>query len=135
MKDKSDKNKLTTVLKAAQIFFYIIISSCTIYSLALNLKQTKLIYKPVVGVVDAKITKMLNGTEDTFENVMSVLLKFGVENVGTLPAKDVIINSSGRIGNTFLPPEDHEDEEGIILIPHAKVWNTARIEKNTKKIN
>lgn len=132
MSDVKDKNILSTIVKVGQIGFFIIIASATIWSLLLTVKQTNLIFKPVVGIVEAKPTRFrLSGKEDNYENVISAKIQFTIQNVGNLPAKNFKIKVSGKLGKTTLASRQSfdKDHEGIILVQSAKTFNTHTINK------
>jgi hypothetical protein len=96
-------------------------------------RQSKIVYKPVVGITNAKTTRLLSDkTQDTYDSVTSVICKFIIENVGSLPAKNFKIKPQLKIGNTILPhSEQDENYQGTILIPKVKANNYARINKDT----
>lgn len=124
MSENTRHNRLSSIYYCFQIAFVIIISLTTIYNLCLTRKQSKLVFKPFIGVVDANITKIIDGS-DTYDNTKGVLLRFNLENVGNLPAKNVKILTVGKIGNTILPRTEADEKEGITLAPHMKVTNSA----------
>jgi hypothetical protein len=112
-----------------QVVFYIVVSIGTIYNLYNISRQNKLIYRPVIGITDTKITRHLKDIKvDTFESVDQITVDFMIENVGNLPAKDFKIKPYLKIGDTVLPYEDVE-YKGSALVQKTKVKNTAKIKK------
>ncbi|MBL7205493.1 MAG: hypothetical protein ISS63_14385 [Desulfobacteraceae bacterium] len=129
-----ETSTLSIIVKIAQLIFYAIIAFTTIYTLRLTNKQSKLIFKPVVGVVDVKTTRHLtNVKEDSYDNVRFVTIAFVLKNVGNLPAKNLKISVRGKLGNTILPYTENDTEagdRGVVLIQDAQVTNKATISKS-----
>ena len=129
-----EKDRLGKVFKIGSIIFYIIIAIATIWNLRLTVRQTDLIFKPVVGIVDVKKTRHHPvGTEDTYENIIGASFRFAIQNVGSLPAKNFQIKVIGKLGETTLANRQVFDEshEGVVLVQGAKTFNTPTISKNT----
>ena len=129
------KEKSKEYIPVAQILFYLVIAITTSWSLYITRRQSDLIFKPAVGIVDAKTTRhIIPDSVDVYKNVTGATIAFTIENAGTLPAKDVKIKVRGKIGNTTLPYTETETgltEEGIVLLPKAKVFNRPKIGKRT----
>lgn len=120
---------IAKVAKVAQVLFFLVVSCGTIYNAYFLTQQSRLIYKPVLGVVEVKTTRMFD-KEDILDNIKAVKIDFIIENRGNLPAKNVRIKTTGKIGNTVLPYTESDQKEGIILIQNVKVTNTATISKD-----
>jgi len=131
---EKERSGLSTMVKIAQLVFYAIIALATIYTLYLTNKQSKLLFKPVVGVVDVKTLRHLtNLKEDTYDNVKFVTISFIIKNVGNLPAKNLKISVRGKIGNTILPYIENDperDKQGVVLIQDTQATNKATISKS-----
>jgi len=121
-KTKGNSSFLKTTVNVLQIIFFIVIGFSTIYSLRLTSKYNKLIFKPVVGITDIKITRLIVG-KDTYENVKGVSLQIIIENVGNLPAKNALIMTRGKLGDTNLPFREPKANEGVTLIQNTKYTN------------
>jgi len=121
------------LLNIMQIIFYVVISILTVYNLWLNRIQSNLIFKPIVGVADVKPTRILTNIdeeEDTYENVIGAKIDFVVKNVGNLFAKNIKIETTGKIGDTILPHTVKEKNKGVIMIPQNTAVITATIGKD-----
>jgi len=134
MSESPEKNKLTTTYHVAQIIFVIVISVFTAWNSYLAYRQSKLIYRPFVGVIDVATTRFRPPNQkDTYANTTSVLVNFLLENTGSIPAKNVKIDVTGKLGNTILPRIEPSSDEGVVVPPHAKFSNLTSIGKNELK--
>jgi len=127
VKEKRDYTQLKITVDILQIIFFVIIGSSTVISLILSYKQNKLIFKPVIGITDVRTTRIFLGQEDKLENVKGVIIQFVIENVGNLPAKNLKIKTTGKLGNTILPHTEGKNSDGVHIIPNAKYLNEATI--------
>jgi hypothetical protein len=123
---------MKNLLNILQIIFYVVISICTIYNLWFTRVQSNLIFKPIIGVVDIKTTRLLGDIDgkDVYENVKAVKIDFIIKNTGNLPAKNFKIKNIGKIGNTILSYEKAKEDKGVTLIPPNVLINTATIDDN-----
>ena len=99
----------------------------------LTVRQTDLIFKPVVGIVSAKAIRVRPPeTELTYENIAQAKLQFGIKNVGNLPAKNFKLKVIGKLGKITLPHKEsfEESNEGVVLVQGATTFNTPTIGKN-----
>lgn len=119
-------------LKILQMIFYLVIGSCTIYSLWLTRKQSDLIFKPVIGVMDSKTWKTFTNTKDgdIYENVSSARADFIIRNVGNFPVKNFRIKVIGKIGDVILPYKKFEEKGGIMMLPQNTAVNNVNISKD-----
>lgn len=108
------------------------VSACTIYNLRISIRQSSLIFKPVVAVVDVKTTRLLDiGKEDKYDNITFVQIDFIIENKGNLPAKNFLFKPIGTIGTTNLPYTDSGYKDGVTLVQGIQITNIAKIDKST----
>ncbi|MCK4377462.1 MAG: hypothetical protein KAV97_04525 [Actinomycetia bacterium] len=123
---------MENLLKYSQMIFYVVIGTCTAYNLWLTRKQSNLVFKPFIGVMDIKTTRMLIdiNKKDVYENVKCVKIDFVIKNVGNLPAKNFKIKTIGKIGNIILPHEEDKKNEGGTILPQQVLINTAIIGKD-----
>jgi len=123
---------MNKLLKISQMIFYLLIGICTIYNLWFTIKQSNLIFQPIIGVNDIKTTRILTNIddEDVYENVIAAKIDFIIKNVGNLPAKNFKIKTIGKIGNNILPYEEAKEHKGITVIPQNILVNTATISKD-----
>jgi len=119
--------KLLDILK---IIFYVVIGICTVYNLWFTNVQSNLIFKPIIGVVDIKTTRLLGDIDgkDVYENVKAVKIDFIIKNTGNLPAKNFKIKNIGKIGDTILSYKKAKEGKGVTLIPTNVLINTANID-------
>lgn len=123
---------MENLLNVMQIIFYVGIILLTMYNLWFTRIQSNLIFKPIIGIMNVKTTRILtniNG-EDTYENVIAAKIDFVLKNVGNLPAKNFKIKTIGKLGDTILPHTDDGKKEGVRIIQQNEVINTATISKN-----
>lgn len=127
---------LSNTAKVGQLVFYIIIAGTAIYNLYIANRQSKLIFKPVVGVVEVKTTRhvanLSEGSKASYDSVRYATVAFVIKNVGNLPAKNLKTLVRGKLGDTNLAyTEKNKDKPGVVLIQNAEVTNRARISKST----
>ena len=118
--------------KIVVIIFYLVVTFGTIYNLWFARKQSDLIFKPVIGVMDSKTWKNFTNTKDgdIYENVSSARTDFIIRNVGNLPAKKFRIKVIGKMGDVILPHKKYEEKGGIIMLPQNTAVNTVNISKD-----
>ncbi len=118
--------------KIVVIIFYLVVTFGTIYNLWFARKQSDLIFKPVIGVMDSKTWKNFTNTKDgdIYENVSSARTDFIIRNVGNLPAKKFRIKVIGKMGDVILPHKKYEEKGGIVMLPQNTVVNTVNIGKD-----
>ena len=127
-----EKDRLTKVKGYVSIIFMVIIGIATLWQLRLTVRQTNLIFKPVIGIVSVKTTRLHKpGTEDTYESVSGFRFRFTIKNVGNLPAKNFKMGVAGKLGKTTLAIRETFDKshEGVVMIQGATTFNTPTIDK------
>jgi hypothetical protein len=131
---KKNRNKIfgipEVVYRGIEIVFFITVIICTVVNLNITKQQQRLIFKPVVGVVNVKPTYVIKDQNlgSKYDNLVGVKFDFVIKNVGNLPAKNVILNVKGMIGKTVLPKVESEPNDGIVLIQDTEVTNTRTID-------
>jgi len=122
---------LKCILYIAQIAFFVVIGFLTWRSYELLQQQNNLLHKPIVGVSDIDYLRHFEDLQNKgFENLKYVSVVFRIENVGSLPAKQLRMKTVGKFGNTTLPfREDNTNESGAVIVPGMSFSNTARISK------
>lgn len=118
--------------KIVVIIFYLVVSFGTIYNIWFARKQSDLIFKPVIGVMDSKTWKTFTNTKDgdIYENVSSARTDFIIRNVGNLPAKNFRIKIIGKIGDVILPHKKFKEKGGIIMLPQNTAVSNVNIHKD-----
>lgn len=133
LKKNTKKSCWFIAFKVIEVIFFVIIIVCTVYNLRLSIRQTNLIFKPVIGVIGVSVEpKIEEGKPDTYENVVNAKITFKISNTGNLPAKDFKIKTIGKLGNTTLPYTDHPKAGGI-FVQNAVGVNTTTINKDVIK--
>ena len=85
-------------------------------------------------MIDVGTTRFrLPGQKDTYANTISILVNFSIENTGTIPAKNVKVDVTGKLGNTILPRIEPSSDEGVVVPPHAKFSNLVSIGRGDLK--
>jgi len=126
---------MENLLKYSQMIFYVVIGICTAYNLWLTRKQSNLIFMPVVGIMEINSTNILIDIKQgaDYKNVVNVMVKFVIRNVGNLPAKNFKINTIGKMDNITLSHEETKKSRGGSIFPQQILINTANINKDLIK--
>ncbi|MBI4549628.1 MAG: hypothetical protein HY714_01715, partial [Candidatus Omnitrophica bacterium] len=101
-------------------------------------KQNKLLYRPVIGLTKIDTFKYLTDNAlkepelSAFNNVKQAAIKFHIENVGSLAAKNFKIQVRGKIGDTWLPfTEKYADKKGVPFLPKMIAFSYATVGRET----
>jgi hypothetical protein len=130
MSNKEYTNDYKSILFWLKVIFYLTVSFGTIYNGYSLYKQSTLIFQPVIGITEVKAHRhLMPGTKDTYANVIGASVEFFIENVGNLPAKNVFIKPSGKIGVMNIATEESNDKMGIVLVQKAKQIISVTISK------
>lgn len=127
-----NKKLKSIVIFWLQIIFYIATVTGLIYNSCLTRKQNKLIFKPVVGVVEAKTNRLRQSIDsaDTYNNVQFLVVDLVLQNKGNLPAKNFIAKTTAKVGNTTLPYTEKDNKyQGAILVQGASSTSSITVEK------
>jgi hypothetical protein len=71
--------------------------------------------------------------KDTYANTTGLIVNFIVGNTGSIPAKNVKIDLTGKIGNVILRRIEPSSDEGFIVPSQGKFSISSFIEKNDLK--
>ena len=133
LKKDTKRNWWSISFKIIQVIFFFIIIVCTVYNLRISIRQTNLIFKPVIGVIGVNIEPEFEENKaDIYENVENATITFRIKNTGNLPAKDFKVKTAGKLGNTTLPHTE-DSKAGGILVQNVGAVNTTTISKEIIK--
>ena len=133
LKKDIKRNWWSISFKIIQVIFFFTIIVCTVYNLCISIRQTNLIFKPVIGVIGVNIEPEFEENKaETYENVVNAKIIFKISNTGNLPAKDFKIKTIGKLGNTTLPHTE-DSKAGGILVQNVVGVNTTTISKEIIK--
>ncbi len=122
---------ISSVANVVQILFSLLIGGITIYNLRLTRKYNKLIFKPLVGVVNVITARhlLLDKKDDLYDNVRGLSIEFIIKNTGTLAAKKLKIKTIGKIGDTILPIKVTDNSGCSMILPNMPLINQAFVNK------
>ena len=114
------KGWLAWALAILQAAFYIVVSVSTLFTLRITLQERRAASSPVVGIVRTQVIKALkpDATGRSYQDSGGFLVRFRIENIGSRPARNVIVRPRCRVGNTSHSfTESPRLGEGYTLFP------------------